>query len=349
MALTDKLSAIGSAIREKTGETELLTLDEMPTAIQGISGGGDIPAPTQEELTFSKLRNDWGIKDWFLNKYQDKIQTQHIRIIQSAFDYFPLTTIPFKINMTPPFDDNRTDIYLQYLCQNSNVETLDNVFVLPDDPSSYTFVMGNCFYEANRLRTIPQDLLILSKYLSTNGTGYSLCLFYYGFHKCFALDELVGIGVPNNGHDKYMKTNRFSRTFNECRHLKRMTFEPNQTAEWASQTIDLTYQIGYGPVIGYGFSSTKQIKDDTTYQALKDDPDSWTLDINYARYNRTSAVETINSLPDTSAYLATAGGETNTIKFKGAQGAKTDGGAINTMTEEEIAVATAKGWTVSFV
>lgn len=43
MALTDKLSAIGSAIREKTGGTELLTLDAMPTAIQGIqTGGGEL-------------------------------------------------------------------------------------------------------------------------------------------------------------------------------------------------------------------------------------------------------------------------------------------------------------------
>ena len=117
MALTDKLSAIGSAIRVKTGGTELLTLDAMPVAIQGISGGGDIPAPTQDELTFdTSLQNDWGIRNWFLNKYQDKIQTQHIRIIQSAFNYFPLSTIPFKINMTPPFDSNRTDIWLQYLC-----------------------------------------------------------------------------------------------------------------------------------------------------------------------------------------------------------------------------------------
>jgi hypothetical protein len=91
-----------------------------------------------------------------------------------------------------------------------------------------------------------------------------------------------------------------------------------------------------------------KIVDDATYQQLKDNPDSWTTDINYSRYNRTSAIETINSLPDTSAYLASAGG-TNTIKFKGASGALTDGGAINTMTEEEIAVATAKGWTVSFV
>ena len=73
----------------------------------------DIPAPTQEELTFSKfLENDWGIKNWFLNKYQDKIQTQHIRVINGGFSNFPLSIIPFKINMTPPFDNNRTDIWL---------------------------------------------------------------------------------------------------------------------------------------------------------------------------------------------------------------------------------------------
>jgi len=38
MALTDKLTDIADAIREKTGDTELLTLDEMPDAIAGISG-----------------------------------------------------------------------------------------------------------------------------------------------------------------------------------------------------------------------------------------------------------------------------------------------------------------------
>ena len=68
----------------------------------------------------------------------------------------------------------------------------------------------------------------------------------------------------------------------------------------------------------------------------------------FSRYNHDSAVETINSLPDTSEYLTSAGG-TNTIKFKGIQGALTDGGAINTLTEAEIAVATEKGWTVSMV
>ena len=40
MALTDKLTAIGAAIREKTGSTDLLRLDEMPGAIAAIETGG---------------------------------------------------------------------------------------------------------------------------------------------------------------------------------------------------------------------------------------------------------------------------------------------------------------------
>ena len=115
----------------------------------------------------------------------------------------------------------------------------------------------------------------------------------------------------------------------------------------------------YGKITGIDWS--KAIYNDETYQRLKNDPDwfssggyndgknltSSTFDLqtskNYSRYNHDSAVRTINSLPDTSAY------GTNTIKFCSTAGALTDGGAINTLTEEEIAVATAKGWTVSFV
>lgn len=40
MALTDKLTAIANAIREKTGGTDTLTLDEMATSISSIQTGG---------------------------------------------------------------------------------------------------------------------------------------------------------------------------------------------------------------------------------------------------------------------------------------------------------------------
>jgi hypothetical protein len=150
-------------------------------------------------------------------------------------------------------------------------------------------------------------------------------------------------------------SNAFSNFGAFCYRLKNITFalQENGTPyvmNWKKQTIDLTLSVGYSNVkenilrSNTGITADKEVKDDATYQALKDDNDWFTCDINYSRYNHDSAVATINSLPDTS----TAGG-TNTIKFKGQAGALTDGGAINTLTEEEIAVATAKGWTVSFV
>lgn len=40
MALTDKLTAIANAIRARTGKTESLTLDQMPTEIESITTGG---------------------------------------------------------------------------------------------------------------------------------------------------------------------------------------------------------------------------------------------------------------------------------------------------------------------
>ena len=40
MALIDKLTAIGNAIREKTGTTDLIPLADMPQAILNIEGGG---------------------------------------------------------------------------------------------------------------------------------------------------------------------------------------------------------------------------------------------------------------------------------------------------------------------
>lgn len=60
MALTDKLSAIGSAIREKTGGTELLTLDAMPVAIQGIQAGGGELKYIQMVKSFPMPKNKSG-------------------------------------------------------------------------------------------------------------------------------------------------------------------------------------------------------------------------------------------------------------------------------------------------
>ena len=51
MALTSKLTAIANAIRAKTGKSALMTLDEMPTEIASISGGGSTPVINSLSVT----------------------------------------------------------------------------------------------------------------------------------------------------------------------------------------------------------------------------------------------------------------------------------------------------------
>ena len=180
--------------------------------------------------------------------------------------------------------------------------------------------------------------------------------FNSGFHDCWSLDEVVGLPIP---YTATYTGNMLGNTFSYCKRLKRITFATQEdgspiVVNWKGQIINLYSSVGWGlnetnnAILNNGIIADKFVKDDASYQALKNDPDWFTFDYKYSRYNHDSAVETINSLPDTSAYLATAG-DTNTIKFKGEAGSATDGGAINTLTEEEIAVATAKGWTVTFV
>lgn len=57
MALTDKLKAIGEAIRTKTGHTELLRLDEMPEAIMSIAtSDGEDSADEVADLLSNTLK-----------------------------------------------------------------------------------------------------------------------------------------------------------------------------------------------------------------------------------------------------------------------------------------------------
>ena len=51
MALTDKLTAIGNAIREKEGSTGLIALSDMPSRIQALPTGGDDDPVRQSVLS----------------------------------------------------------------------------------------------------------------------------------------------------------------------------------------------------------------------------------------------------------------------------------------------------------
>ena len=100
MALIDKLSAIGDAIREKTGKDDLLTLEQMPGEIQAIeTGGGELPEEAfnvSGECGFRFAYNNW---NWFIEEYGNRITTDKITNANSMFiGSTDLTEIPFSIN-----------------------------------------------------------------------------------------------------------------------------------------------------------------------------------------------------------------------------------------------------------
>lgn len=218
---------------------------------------------------------------------------------------------------------------------------------------SYSYSPANSlFAHCNSLRSIPETFVESLRGIWTS--TYSN-IFANFIQECSSLDEIRGlVGCTTSA-----TSNMFMSTFDKCYRLKDVIFATDNgtpyVRNWKNQTIDLTSMVGFcvgagGDVKNYilnynsGITADKEVVDDATYQALKNDPDWFTCKIEYSRYNHDSAVNTINSLPDVSA-----SGTGNIIKFRGAAGSLTDGGAINTLTEEEIAVAAAKGWTVTLV
>ena len=387
------LTAIGNAIREKNGESTKYKPGEMAAAISAITtggSGGDFTPPVITGHCASRFIN--GGWDWYIEEFGDQIKTKDITDCNSMFRYSSnLNNIPFEINCKQGTAMDCVGMFgncgkLTEIpkINNCKLEGIKEMFVscsrlryLPEDIASwfdwsgfdtvtvtfsYTDVSG-VFNSCYSLRSIPMGMLKHENPVSTS--AYST-IYSSAFGSCYALDEIVDLPVHNKWSTVAVTSNMFSNTFNSCFRLKNMTFETNEdgtpkVAKWKSQVIDLSTNVGWttteNNILNYnsGITSSKKVESSYEWAALKNDPDWFSDDMGYSRYNLDSAIATINSLPDTSAYLATAGG-TNTIKFKGKAGQNeaykdADGNqafkSIKNLTEEQIAVATAKGWTVT--
>lgn len=379
-SIEDKtLTDIADAIREKTKTTAELAPRSMPAAILGITTGEGESFYITGDTTalFSRTYSDSIPIEWFkryLSHFcSDKIKTKDLTNLTGMFSGNTyLTEIPFSLNITSDLTQSRsvracflgmTNLIklpkingkingMESFCD--DCQRLADVSALADVDVDLdvNFIRNSAFWDCYSIRHIPSSFIKKAGRTNTDGP-YSF--YYYSFCSCYVLEAIEDMGVSRGT----LTGNALSRSFYYCHRLKKLTFETNDdgtpiVANWKNQTIDLSWAVGVtndrGHILDYnsGITADKEVTNDATYQALKNDADWFTKLVAYSRYNHNSAVETINSLPDTSAYLAANGG-TNTIKFTGTAGSATDEGAINTLTEEEIAVAAAKGWTVSLV
>jgi hypothetical protein len=373
-------------ILDENGEEYKYTPLEMVDEVYGIiEDFANAPVIPEKSLTITGncdyrfSNNGW---NWFIENNGDKLTTKDINALKYMFYYSnSLEEIPFNINTTKS-STNYESVF--YYC--NKLKSLPYIIGPERTPptSAYngTLSLSNMFSYCSNIRTIPYDFfwkMIPNKdFWDKNATlttqnhtyifngCYSLrelpdismlggawtsaysCLYYYIFNSCYSLDKIENLPVCGK-----FTSNAFMNSFDNCYRLKELTFAVNEdgtpkTANWKSQTIN-TKMFGYMVNsnekswlnYNHGITADKKVSDDASYQLLKDNPDYYTTNERYSLYNHDSAVRTINSLPDCSAT------GTNTIHLGKNYGLYTDEGPISNLTEEEIAVAVAKGWTVS--
>lgn len=331
--------------------------------------------PTDDELTYSG-NIDYlfdGRNEWILREFENRILYKNITSTKYAFHNTDIDTIP-DFNISAP---SHATIYLSNMFQQSTIKqlpriTFDNegcsvglpffcnaATYLREVPDDYFqgWIIGawgaGVFTLCSSLRHIPSSFLDMVQTFGKKNTFYGDM---QGIGSDYTLDEIINYPVVLKGPLTYNKM--ASDMCLDCHHLKDFIFRMDDNGkpyivQWKNQTFRLTSYVGYSVdknrILNYnsGITADKEVSDDATYQALKDNPDWFTLNKSYSRYNHDSALRTINSLPDCSAYVSSGG--TNTIIFEAEAGSKTDGGACGALTAEEIAIASAKGWTVSFV
>ena len=359
--------ALGITAHDKSGNIITGTMASSPDAptISELTIGGD--------LSYWDNRGAW---DWFITKYGDQItvdSNNKITSLANAFQYSNLEEIPINLVCNMANDNS-----ISYMFNGAT-----KLKTLPSITGVVKGMTTNTFNSCNNLSQIPASFF--SNYTYTTGYFYNMCsncwclrsidttfmeqltrlytsslygnTFTCAFKNCEQLDEL---NLPIRDTTTEITVNMFYQAFDNIHRIKKLTFDAPNPVKWKNQVIDLTEYFGYSQKNtttgqpkhlkenGYNTTITQdKVMTASTMTSLIGDADAYPTTINTSRYNHTSAVQTLNSLPDASAYLASSGG-TNTIKITKYLGSLT-GSSTNDLTEEEIAVATAKGWTVTLV
>lgn len=194
MALTDKLAAIGDAIRAQTGKEEKLTLDQMPDEIAGISGGGggeDVTAETAEyteklstlETAITELEEELGRKASGGGGDVGGL-TQHARVyatpeIGGLFTITnPLGGLARKITITCP--DGSPTLTASGMIQKCTMDAdvgLGSLYYIhaTNGAISCTGTRQEATANANARFAISEGLINAKSYASSNGTWDTTC------------------------------------------------------------------------------------------------------------------------------------------------------------------------------
>ena len=142
------LTAIGDAIREKTGKAELIAPLSMAAEISSITtgGGGDIEVEPVVLTDNCSYACQGQIPSNYIQLFGNTITTKDITNISHIFQYYNNPTVPFEINCKSNYNTDAS-----YVFYDSKIEQLPKINNLK--PSS----MSSVFQYCRNLAYIPED------------------------------------------------------------------------------------------------------------------------------------------------------------------------------------------------
>ena len=146
MALIDKLTSIADAIREKTGSTEQLTLDQMASEISEFSSSSGA-----------------GMKDYFTARASDGYQFSYYKgngeTLSNLLEYSDTSAVNTMYSMFYGCSNLTTIPQLDTSAvtnMNSMFNSCSSLTTIPQLDTSAVTNMGSMFYNCSSLTTIPQ-------------------------------------------------------------------------------------------------------------------------------------------------------------------------------------------------
>ena len=324
-------SAIAAAITDKGVETAAdASFNIMAENIKAISGGGGGNLPAFESYKISgngQYAFSYNNHSWV---YENNIPIDLSGITDAAYMFYNSDKMEHLPDLNTSHLTNMDSMFgycssLKAIpkIDTSSATNISSLFSgcrqiteVPALDISKATELDGMFQYCHKLKSIPNSIL---ENCGRGDSGYYYQLYYYAFYQCYNLKEILNLDVSVG----YSSTsNLFFYTVNDCYSLRRFTFKTNEDgtpidAQWNGQTLDFSLNVGWA---GSSYAAQQWIDGD------------YVLNPEEAYYNRDSMAETINSLPIV---------RNCTIKFKKAQG--------QLLTEDEIALANSKGWTVSLV
>ncbi len=329
------LQNIADAIRSKKSDTDITKNDKIKVkkmseeiyklaSLPTITLSGDCTDLCHNYPTPSDI-------DQLLNQLSYCIETENITNAKQMFYYASCPTIPFDINLSAECVDmtemfTRSSIRSCPIIKGGNITSCSYLFFkcsslkeIPEESFKEVTLDSNLrssktFYGCSKLKYIPSS--IMHEFLGN------------AFGDCYCLDAVENMPISSTARisDEFTSNTVLDGggMFDHCYRLRKLTFKKDNKgnpiiANWANQIIDLTNGVGY--VSGQGpkgedgqhhqelfFKDTdvdmnKCISNRATYDLWKDDPDAFSISSAYSRYTYESALETLDSLPDTSGYI----------------------------------------------